>query len=184
MRKTWFKHFLTWQAERWYFLFWVLPRRFDRKALPTQKVNCTDFFLQFTLLMPFWKNSQLHCWMAFTVLVEEWLHRCVRLNRHPEIFFPGKSPWTWNCTLAWPLHCTSLGSIVICFWWWARCWTQLFELWTRPVETDTAKYIFLVSANDFFGKIATHGGNTPSAHHNKLVNFSYFVVKHTSTVVV
>ena len=35
----------------------------------------------------------------------------------------------------------------------------------------------------FFGEIATHGGNTPSAHHNKLVNFSYFVVKHTTAPV-
>ena len=144
-----FSYLTSWEMV---FPFLGITTKIRKKGSSYTESKLHLFFFNSLFFDAFWMNSQLHCWMAFTVLVEEWLHRCVRLNRHPEIFFPGKSPWTWNCTLAWPLHCTSLGSIVICFWWWARYSTQLFELWTRPVETDTAKYIFLVSANDFLVK--------------------------------
>ena len=147
-----------------------------------------------------WFFSSIHSFDAFlkdftasllngflTVLVEEWLHRCAVMTQStPGNFLPRKITLNLKLhfSLTTSLHFTWLDCNML-----LRYRTQLFELWrstvsqTRPVETDTAKYIFLVSANDFFGEIATHGGNTPSAHHNKLVNFSYFVVKHTTAPV-
>ena len=152
MRKTWFKHFLTWQAERWYFLFWVLPRRFERKALPTQKVNCTDFF-QFTLfwcLLKYFTASLLNGFL--TVLVEEWLHRCVMTQSTPGNFLPRKITLNLKLhfSLTTSLHFTWLDCNML-----LRYRTQLFELFevdgiSNPACGDRYSKIYIFGVGKWF----------------------------------
>ena len=82
-----FSYLTSWEMV---FPFLGITTKIRKKGSSYTESKLHLFFFNSLFFDAFWMNSQLHCWMALTVLDEEWLHRCVMTQSTPGNFLPRK----------------------------------------------------------------------------------------------